>query len=100
MPIQNIPLSSGILSDKLMHAMAYLILGMSALLSDAVWSRQMRLILFSFFMGCLIEFIQPLTGRFFEFYDILANSIGLLFAVFMYSCGILILKKIRPDEMV
>jgi len=100
MPIQNIPVSSGILSDKMMHATAYLILGMSALLSDVVWSRQMRLILISFFMGCLIEFIQPLTGRFFEFYDILANSIGLLFAVFLYSCGILILKKIHPNKTV
>ena len=84
----------------MVHGIAYLILGMSALLSGVVWARQMGLILVSFLMGLLIEFIQPLTGRFFELYDILANSIGLLGAVFVYLCGIFLLKKIRSKGVV
>ncbi|MEH6405516.1 MAG: VanZ family protein [Sneathiella sp.] len=100
LPIQNIPLSTNLMSDKMMHTVAYLILGVCALLSVRTWRKQLRLILISFFMGVSIEIIQPLTGRYFEMYDILANSVGLGFAVCAYFGGAFLIKRIQSEKTV
>ncbi len=65
-------------SDKLNHAMAYALL-MLWFCQHYVGRARFKLLLWLVFMGVLIEFLQGLTGyRYFEFADMLANSIGVL----------------------
>ena len=41
--------------------------------------------IYSLMFGISIELLQPLTGRYFEWGDILFNSLGVLFGHYMYS---------------
>jgi VanZ family protein len=63
-------------SDLIYHGLAYC--GLIFLFLKG-YPRKISLILgLLFFQGVAIEIIQPYTGRFFEWWDMLANSLGLL----------------------
>ena len=47
----------------------------------------------------LIEIVQPVTGRFFELYDILANSVGLGIAVCAYLGGTFLIKRVQSEKI-
>jgi VanZ family protein len=65
-------------SDKLEHALAYCLL-MLWFCQLYVGKARIRLLSALVMMGICIEFLQGLTGyRYFEFADMLANSIGVL----------------------
>lgn len=69
-------------SDLFYHASSYLALTFLYLLSDNQVKKVVPLLLIQ---GIAIEFIQPYFGRFFEFYDILANSLGVLFGFLFFK---------------
>jgi len=67
--------------DKVGHFFAYFIL--MAWFSQLYKSPHTRLfyVLFFIFMGVMLEILQGLGGvRFFEYYDMLANTLGVAFA--------------------
>ena len=72
-------------SDKLLHFLTYA--GLSAGFASVIWRRQqlwlvtVGLILY----GVAIEFAQGLSGyRMFEFADMVANSVGVVFGLLAY----------------
>ena len=65
--------------DKLMHAALYF--GFSFVLWRGFSDK--RFFLAAFFLGVLIEFIQPTFHRTFDYFDMAANGMGIL--VFYYS---------------
>ena len=75
-PLPELPAQAG--GDKLHHFMGYAFLmfcftqWLSSIKKMILWT----LILIS--VGILIEFIQPLVNRYFEYNDMIANSIGIL----------------------
>lgn len=65
--------------DKLHHFLAYF----SLMLFFAQWHRRERLwkiALIFLAIGCGIELLQPMTGRYFSYLDMLANASGVLLA--------------------
>ncbi len=84
LPVVNVPEVAFQLSDKLQHFIAYLLLGLLALGAGYRPKTQITLIALSFFLGILIEFAQPLTGRYFEFNDIVADGVGLCASLFLF----------------
>lgn len=83
MPIDAVPKAVSLVSDKIQHAGAYFCLGVLGWLGAK--DRQGVTILFflSFVLGISIEFLQPLTGRHFEWADMIANTSGLIVAAFV-----------------
>ena len=66
-------------SDLFYHGLSYMIVG---LLYSMAYPRRIYLTsVLLIIQGIAIEFIQPFTGRFFEYYDMIANSIGVLISV-------------------
>jgi VanZ family protein len=65
--------------DKYLHTLVYLFLSFSASLRKPA----NYILIFSYFsfFGLAIELIQPYFDRYFELFDILANSIGILLAI-------------------
>ena len=66
-------------SDKVHHLLAYF----GLMLLFCQWHprhHHAALAIALVFMGCAIEVIQPLTGRYFSWLDMLANSSGVLIA--------------------
>jgi len=67
--------------DKVRHFIAYFIL--MAWFSQLYQTSRLRLfyVLFFIIMGVILEILQGLGGvRYFEYYDMLANSLGVAFA--------------------
>ena len=66
-------------TDKYLHTFAYLSLSFSA----AFRKPTNHIFIFSYFFlfGLTIELIQPYFDRYFELFDIIANSIGTLLAI-------------------
>ena len=66
-------------TDKYFHTVAYLFLSFSA----AFRKPTNHIFIFSYFLlfGLTIELIQPYFDRYFELFDIIANSIGTLLAI-------------------
>ena len=88
MPINEVSLPSFIGADKVEHFIAYLVA--SGYFLQILQTRHAtRLALFLISYGLLIEFLQSLTSyRFFDVWDILANSLGIL-------AGVLIGRKFK-----
>jgi VanZ family protein len=65
--------------DKLHHFIAYF--GLMFLFSQWHSGRQLKVLALAFvLMGCIIEIVQPFTGRYFSWLDIVANTTGVLVA--------------------
>ena len=66
-------------ADKYLHTVAYLFLSFSASLRKPA----NYILIFSYFafFGLAIELIQPYFDRYFELFDVIANSIGILLAI-------------------
>ena len=79
--MEAVPKAASLLSDKIQHGGAYFCLGIAAWVSASNQRNLTILLLLSFILGISIEFLQPLTGRHFEWADMLANSGGLALAV-------------------
>ena len=86
--LPDVPLFPG--EDKIIHALMYL--GLAWLVCWAMHAESKNIwyylvIIFSISWGIIMEIFQYLMhiGRSFEFYDIIGNSIGTLFGVFIYS---------------
>ncbi|OUR78778.1 hypothetical protein A9Q83_06115 [Alphaproteobacteria bacterium 46_93_T64] len=84
-PIEAVPQSVSLLSDKIQHGVAYFCLG--ALGWQAATSRAALIIFVSISLGLgvAIEFLQPLSGRHFEWADMAANSTGLIIAIILFG---------------
>ena len=76
MPLPAVPQQMG--SDKLHHFLAYAFLTFCFM--QSVYSTKYRLLFAIGFvlLGILIEFIQPSVNRYFEYADMLANTIGII----------------------
>lgn len=70
-------------SDLIYHGIAYMVLAL--LFLKGFPNHILRVSALLFIQGVLIEVIQPYTGRFFEWWDMLANSIGIFLGVALYS---------------
>ena len=88
------PTETSLINDKVLHFLAYFCLASIVLkASEATKVRYLLLIIFS--MGVLIEIIQGNLGlRYFEYMDIIANSLGILGGFLIYIIRNKTLKKI------
>ncbi len=79
----NIKISN---SDKLGHFVAYLLLSLSWFYAVKDFPKIYILVFFLISYGIIIEVLQGVltTHRQADFYDIIANSAGVLFAVILY----------------
>ena len=66
-------------TDKYLHIAAYLFLSFSASLRKP--TNYILIFIYFVLFGIAIELIQPHFNRFFELLDILANSLGIFFAI-------------------
>ncbi len=87
LPITHVPDTSGLVTDKIQHALAYALLGVLALICAKTREVKLFLLILTCAVGVLIEFLQPLTGRYFELNDIVANSFGIIMALILYYLG-------------
>ncbi|MFB9355523.1 VanZ family protein [Sneathiella chinensis] len=77
LPVGNLPQTASLISDKIQHVGGYALLAVAAC-SAARLKRVVLLLLgLSLLIGVGIEYLQPLTGRMFEYMDIVANGAGL-----------------------
>ncbi|MBL4907814.1 MAG: VanZ family protein [Sneathiella sp.] len=83
-PVTHVPGVSLLVTDKVQHAAAYFLLGITALYSGQSILKKILMYLVSFSIGVAIEFLQPFTGRHFEINDIVANSAGLFVSLLVY----------------
>ncbi len=83
-PVQAVEQVPSILSDKVQHFIGYAVLSIAAVSAGRAWQQKGMMIFLSFLMGIAIEFIQPMTGRYFETGDIIANSVGLVAGVLIF----------------
>jgi len=83
-------------SDLLYHAISYLIVFLCfAMKPEKMDSKKLVKIAFLLILqGVLIEIIQPYVNRFFEWYDILANSFGVVLGYLIF----LLLKKVSEKK--
>jgi len=68
--------------DLFYHALAYELVATCFFM--AYPSKKIFICLGLIFQGILIEYIQPYTGRYFEIYDMIANSTGVIFALILW----------------
>jgi VanZ family protein len=85
LPVENLPKSSNLVNDKIQHAAAYFLIGFLALKAAYGPSRQYGLLFISAALGIAIEYLQPLSGRYFEYEDMIANVSGILLAVLIHQ---------------
>lgn len=69
-------------SDLIYHAIAYAALAF--LFLKGFPSQLKKVIILLFLQGVLVEVIQPYTGRYFEWWDMVANSIGIAVGLGVY----------------
>ena len=79
-PIDALPMGPGPINDKIMHGLAYMVVGFLAIFAAKFYWIEFVFMLISVLFGVVIEFLQPLTGRHFEIADMVANSTGILAA--------------------
>lgn len=73
-------------SDLFYHGLSYTLMGLLFMSAYAKnWKNQMIVALALIVQGVAIEFIQPFANRFFEYWDMAANSIGVLIGLVIYS---------------
>ncbi len=70
-------------SDLVYHGLAYS--GLIFLYLKGYPKKMILILGLLFIQGVAIEIIQPYNGRFFEWWDMLANSVGLLVGWLAYS---------------
>lgn len=78
LPVQNVPRAPQI-NDKLAHVLLFMVLTLPALVARL--ARAWFIVLSAAGYGIIIELIQPMTGRGFEYADILANLGGVAVAL-------------------
>tara|TARA_B100000886_G_C20151712_1_gene378330 strand:- start:1 stop:360 length:360 start_codon:yes stop_codon:yes gene_type:complete len=86
MPVPNlgIPRFQLFEIDKLLHFIMYFSLTILwCLASENFYSSNLKLLLFAIFFGLTLEIFQHILpfGRYFDFGDLLANSLGVLFGI-------------------
>lgn len=69
-------------SDLIYHALAYAVT--SLLFQLSFKRRHLQIITLLICQGVLIEYIQPYVGRFFELWDMLANTAGVSIGWIVY----------------
>jgi len=69
--------------DKLMHASLYY--GFAFVLWRGFSDKKVFAV--AFFLGVLIEFVQPFFGRSFEIFDMAADGIGILIFYYFFARG-------------
>jgi VanZ family protein len=84
-PIDKLPEGTPEISDKVLHLAAYFSIAWLALLASKTGARMTIYVLISFFFGIIIEFLQPITGRAFEFADMAANASGIVIAIIIHQ---------------
>ena len=77
--------------DKYLHTITYLFLSFPASLRKP--TNYILVFIYFFSFGLIIELIQPYFDRYFELFDILANSVGILLAISFAD----LLKKYYSD---
>lgn len=68
--------------DLFYHALSYELVATSFFVAYA--PKKFIICLGLILQGILIEYIQPYTGRTFEFYDMIANTTGVVFAFILW----------------
>jgi len=82
------------INDKILHFIAYLCLATLVLEASKI-TKVSYLLIIIFLMGVFIEIIQGKLGlRYFEYMDIIANSLGILGGFLIYITRHKTLKKI------
>ena len=75
--------------DKLVHFIMYFSLTMLwCFASENFYRSNFKLILFAIFFGFVLEIFQHILpfGRYFDLGDLLANSLGVIFGIFILYC--------------
>lgn len=78
LPPGNEPEISGLVNDKVRHFTAYAVVALLACLAGRNWHERLILCFITFMISIAIEFLQPLTGREFEVWDMVANFSGIV----------------------
>ncbi len=68
--------------DLFYHALTYTLVTLAFLMAYS--EKRIHIAIGLIAQGILIEFVQPYTGRFFEFYDMIANTTGVAFALILW----------------
>lgn len=89
LPLNKVPSDVFMLGDKFLHAAGYAVVAGFGLLSSQKSSVRKMLLWMTFAGSVAIEFLQPFSGRSFEWWDLLANGIGVTIAIFTYRHVIL-----------
>jgi len=85
---------ASLINDKVLHFFAYLFLA-GLVLEARTKTKVFYLMIVIFLMGVLIEIIQGNLGlRYFEYMDIIANSLGILAGFLIYIMRNKTLKKL------
>jgi len=84
-PIEASTQSVPMVSDKILHGAAYFGLGSLGWLAARSRVTLIIFISLSLGLGVAIEFVQPFSGRHFEWADMAANSIGLIIAIILFG---------------
>jgi len=72
--------------DKVAHLIVYFVLGVSILITYGSKSKALQLLLISALIGLIIEVIQQyIPGRNTSIFDGIANTIGLIMAMFFFE---------------
>ena len=75
--------------DKLVHFMMYFSLTILwSFASKNLYNSNFKLLLFAIFFGFVLEIFQHMLpfGRYFDLGDLLANSLGVIFGIFILNC--------------
>ncbi|MEP3248168.1 MAG: hypothetical protein ABJN40_20920 [Sneathiella sp.] len=98
LPVSAIPDGPPLVSDKIQHFSAYFSLGILAHLSVPQVRGKILLLALTFFASVLIEYVQPLSGRHFEGWDIVANSVGIATSI-LASWSLQAVRKVRRSQI-
>jgi len=82
-PIEDVPKAASLINNKIQHGGAYFLLGLLGWQASTSRRQKSILVLLSAGLGVGIEYVQPLTGRTFEWADMAANTVGLILAVIL-----------------
>lgn len=80
-PAKALPVVGG--TDKFWHAATYFVVMAYFSQIDARLQRRLSIAVALIALGIVIEFIQPLVNRHFDWFDALANAVGVTLALVM-----------------